>query len=85
MAPGVDYHRLSGDEHNFIFDELIVPMYLNNITPQEAPVVPYVMGPQGAGKSYTARMLRRVLRARPPVQIDPTESDDVSGCNMETS
>ncbi|MFB8441216.1 zeta toxin family protein [Streptomyces niveus] len=70
VPPGVDYHRLSADEHNFIFDELIVPMYLSNITPQEAPVAVYVMGPQGAGKSYTARMLRRVLRARRPVHID---------------
>jgi energy-coupling factor transporter ATP-binding protein EcfA2 len=70
VPPGVNYHRLSADEHNFIFDELIVPMYLSDITPQEQPVVLYVMGPQGAGKSYTARMLRRVLRARRPVQID---------------
>jgi cold shock CspA family protein len=39
VPPGIDYHRLSADEHNFIFDELIVPTYLSNITPQEAPVV----------------------------------------------
>ncbi|WP_309238903.1 zeta toxin family protein [Streptomyces lunaelactis] len=70
VPPGVDYHRLSADEHRFVFDELIVPMYLSSITPHEQPVTLYVMGPQGAGKSYTARMLRRVLRARQPVQIE---------------
>ncbi|QIB49477.1 zeta toxin family protein [Streptomyces aureoverticillatus] len=70
VAPGVDYHRLSADEHRFVFDELIVPMYLNTITPHEQPVVLYVMGPQGAGKSYTARTLRRVLRARRPTRIE---------------
>lgn len=70
VPPGVDYHRLSADEHRFVFDELIVPMYLSNITAHDHPVVLYVMGPQGAGKSYTARMLRRVLRARRPTQIE---------------
>ncbi|MFH8631610.1 hypothetical protein ACH4CC_17375 [Streptomyces lydicus] len=24
-APGVNYHRLSADEHHWIFDELITP------------------------------------------------------------
>ncbi|MGW8767840.1 zeta toxin family protein [Streptomyces sp. NPDC055815] len=70
VPPGVDYHRLSADEHRFVFDELIVPMYLSGITAHEQPVTLYVMGPQGAGKSYTARTLRRVLRARRPVRIE---------------
>ncbi|MFC8016283.1 zeta toxin family protein [Streptomyces cinereoruber] len=70
VAPGVDYHRLSADEHAFIFDELIAPMYLSDITPHEQPVTLYVMGPQGAGKSYAARTLRRVLRERRPVRIE---------------
>ncbi|MZE51020.1 Zeta toxin family protein, partial [Streptomyces sp. SID5770] len=70
VPPGVDYHRLSADEHAFVFDELIVPMYLSGITPHEQPVTLYVMGPQGAGKSYTARTLRRVLRARRPTRIE---------------
>jgi len=68
--PGVDYHRLSADEHAFIFDELIVPMYLSSITAHDRPVVLYVMGPQGAGKTHTARTLRRVLRARRPTRIE---------------
>ncbi|WP_327310100.1 zeta toxin family protein (plasmid) [Streptomyces sp. NBC_01298] len=70
LPPGVDYHRLSPSEHTWIFDELIVPMYLSNITPQDAPVTLYVMGPQGSGKSYTARMLRRALRQRRPTRIE---------------
>ena len=31
VPPGVDYHRLSADEHAFICQELIVPMYLGGI------------------------------------------------------
>ncbi|WP_331721530.1 zeta toxin family protein [Streptomyces sp. NBC_00212] len=69
-APGVDYHRLSADEHAWIFDELIVPNYLSDITPQDAPVALYVMGAQGAGKSYAARVLRRALRLRRPTRIE---------------
>lgn len=68
--PGADYHRLSSSEHTWIFDELIVPMYLSSITPQDDPITLYVMGPQGVGKSYTARMLRRALRRRRPTRIE---------------
>ncbi|MEU0074097.1 zeta toxin family protein [Streptomyces sp. NPDC006332] len=70
VPPGVDYHRLSADEHRFIFDELIVPMHLSDITAHAQPVALYVMGPQGAGKTYAARTLRRVLRARRPTRIE---------------
>ncbi|MFI1734976.1 zeta toxin family protein [Streptomyces acidicola] len=70
VPPGVDYHSLSADEHRFVFDEVIVPMYLGSITPHDQPVVLYVMAPQGAGKTYTARTLRRVLRARRPTRIE---------------
>ncbi|MGW8730538.1 zeta toxin family protein [Streptomyces sp. NPDC055808] len=70
VPPGVDYHRLSAEEHRFVFDELIVPMYLNNITPQQAPVALYVMGAQGAGKTHTAYALRRALRHRKPTRIE---------------
>ncbi|MER0443174.1 zeta toxin family protein [Streptomyces sp. Edi4] len=70
VPPGIDYHRLSADEHDFVFNELIVPMYLSNITAQDQPVTLYVMGPQGAGKTYTARMLRRALRHRRPTRIE---------------
>ncbi|MGW1364497.1 zeta toxin family protein [Streptomyces chartreusis] len=64
--PGVDYHGLSADEHRWIFDELIVPS-LGRITPQEKPVVVYVMGQPGAGKTRAARLVRRTLRN--PVHI----------------
>ncbi|MEW1725071.1 zeta toxin family protein [Streptomyces sp. NPDC093109] len=70
VPPGVDYHRLSAGEHTWIFDELIVPMYLSAITPQDDPVTLYVMGAQGAGKTHAARMLRRALRARRPTRIE---------------
>lgn len=70
VAPGVDYHRLSASEHRWIFDELVVPGYLSAITPHNDPVSLYVMGPQGAGKSYMARMLRRALRPRKPIAIE---------------
>ncbi|WP_406308833.1 hypothetical protein [Streptomyces sp. NBC_00623] len=32
-SPGFDYHRLSADDHRWIFEELIAPSYLNSITP----------------------------------------------------
>lgn len=54
----------------WIFDELIVPMYLSSITPQDDPVTLYVMGPQGSGKTHTAHMLRRALRQRKPTRIE---------------
>ncbi|MGG7568842.1 zeta toxin family protein [Streptomyces sirii] len=63
-APGVDYHRLCPEEHRWIFDELIVPS-LGRITPQERPVVVYVMGQPGAGKTRAAQMVRRTLRDGP--------------------
>ncbi|MFD8789457.1 zeta toxin family protein [Streptomyces vinaceus] len=70
VPPGVDYHRLSATEHRWVFDELIVPMFLGTITPQDDPVTLYVMGPQGSGKSHTARALRRALRTRRPTGIE---------------
>ncbi|WP_370424204.1 hypothetical protein AB8O64_36195 (plasmid) [Streptomyces sp. QH1-20] len=65
VPPGGDYHRLSASEHAWIFTELVVPMYLGDITGQDAPVALYVMGVQGAGKSHTAYTLLRALRAPP--------------------
>ncbi|MEV2255955.1 zeta toxin family protein [Streptomyces sp. NPDC050147] len=65
QAPGVDYYRLTHDEHRWIFDELIVPSYFGSITAQERPVVVYVMGQPGAGKTRLAHMVRRTLRGKP--------------------
>ncbi|MEV8529252.1 zeta toxin family protein [Streptomyces sp. NPDC052000] len=70
VPPGIDYHRLSRDEHDFVFDELVVPMYLSNITPQDDPITLYVMGPQGVGKSHTAHALLRALHRRRPIRIE---------------
>lgn len=67
--PGVDYHRLSAEEHRFIFDELIVPSYLDDITPHDQPVVVYVMAQPGAGKTRAARLVQRALRGRRPSRI----------------
>lgn len=61
-APGVDYHRLSPDEHAWIFDELIAPSYLNRIVPRNDPRAVYVLGRPGAGKLLAARMVRRAMR-----------------------
>ncbi|WP_329144047.1 zeta toxin family protein [Streptomyces sp. NBC_01456] len=61
-APGVDYHRLSVEEHKWFFDELIAPG-LGRITPQEQPVAVYVVDRPGAGKTGAAQMVRRTLRA----------------------
>ncbi|MFI2214914.1 zeta toxin family protein [Streptomyces sp. NPDC020141] len=64
-APGVDYHRLSAEEHRWIFDVLIAPSLLEGITAQERPVALYVMGQPGSGKTSITPMLRRALRGRP--------------------
>ncbi|MEV5982808.1 zeta toxin family protein [Streptomyces sp. NPDC052114] len=64
QAPGVDYHRLSADEHRWIFDNLIVPS-LSRITPQQRPIAVYVMGQPGCGKTGLTPLLRRTLRGRP--------------------
>ncbi|GGS09432.1 MULTISPECIES: zeta toxin family protein [Streptomyces] len=61
-APGVDYHRLSTSEHRWVFDELIVPSYLNGIVTRDDPRAVYVMGQPGAGKLLAARMVRRAMR-----------------------
>ncbi|WP_224277517.1 zeta toxin family protein [Streptomyces sp. LS1784] len=66
--PGVDYHRLSADEHEWTFQNLIVPD-LGEVVAQERPVVVYVMGAPGAGKTRAAMMVRRALRGRRPVWI----------------
>ncbi|MET9175882.1 zeta toxin family protein [Streptomyces misionensis] len=62
VPPGVAYHRLSADEHRWIFDELIVPSYLNGIVTRDEPRAVYVLGQPGAGKLLAARMVRRAMR-----------------------
>ncbi|MFE7531643.1 zeta toxin family protein [Kitasatospora sp. NPDC057542] len=66
--PGIDYHRLSADEHEWIFQNLIVPD-LGEVVALERPVVVYVMGAPGAGKTQATMMVRRALRDRRPVWI----------------
>jgi hypothetical protein len=60
--PGVHYHRLSADEHRWIFDELIAPTLLRGALPREAPRVVYVIGQPGAAKTEAAWMVRRAMR-----------------------
>ncbi|MFE2943354.1 zeta toxin family protein [Streptomyces sp. NPDC059255] len=62
--PGVDYHRLSAEEHQWTFDELIVPSYLSRVTAQERPVVTYVLGQPGAGKWRATNLVKRALSGR---------------------
>ncbi|MGW0537990.1 zeta toxin family protein [Streptomyces sp. NPDC003032] len=64
-APGVDYHRLTGEEHRWIFDNLILPDLAARTSPQERPVVVYLMGQPGSGKTNMTRMVLRSLRGRP--------------------
>ncbi|MFF3409065.1 zeta toxin family protein [Streptomyces sp. NPDC002742] len=66
--PGVDYHRLSAAEHRWIFRTVIVPE-LGAITRHDKPVVVYVVGQPGAGKSELARTIRRSMRHRRPTAI----------------
>ncbi|MEV7834381.1 zeta toxin family protein [Streptomyces subrutilus] len=61
-APGVDYHRLSAAEHDWVFDELIAPSYLGGHVGRDDPRAVYVLGQPGAGKLLAARMVRRAMR-----------------------
>ncbi len=61
-APGVDYHRLSAQEHKWVFDVLIAPSYLSGIVPRDDPRAVYVLGQPGAGKLLAARMVKRAMR-----------------------
>lgn len=71
VAPGVDYHRLSAEEHQWTFDNLIIPGYLNKAEPQPQPqpLVVYVMAQPGAGKTSITRLVRRALRMRRAVWL----------------
>ncbi|GAA2984680.1 zeta toxin family protein [Streptomyces lactacystinicus] len=60
-APGVDYHRLSADEHEFVFEAVVVPTLLNTVVGQDSPVVVYVAGQPGAGKTRAAHLVHRSL------------------------
>ncbi|WP_432197045.1 zeta toxin family protein [Streptomyces sp. bgisy027] len=60
--PGVAYHRLSADEHRWIFDELITPTVLEGLVPRTDPRVVYLIGQPGASKTETAGLLRRAMR-----------------------
>ncbi|MFI9311136.1 zeta toxin family protein [Streptomyces triculaminicus] len=63
--PGVDYHRLSAHEHAWIFDELFVPSHLADVTPQEHPVVVYVMGQPGVAMMEAIRLVHRAVPGQP--------------------
>ncbi|MEU5053532.1 zeta toxin family protein [Streptomyces sp. NPDC021096] len=60
-APGVDYHRLSAHEHQWIFDELFAPAHLADIAPQERPAVVYVLGQPGTATMETVRLVLAAL------------------------
>ncbi|MER8159957.1 zeta toxin family protein [Streptomyces sp. NPDC094472] len=61
-APGVDYHRLSAEEHKLVFEELIAPSHLSGIVRRDDPRAVYVLGQPGAGKSKVARTVKRAMR-----------------------
>ncbi|WP_307842663.1 zeta toxin family protein [Streptomyces sp. RK75] len=58
--PGVDYHRLSADEHQWVFENLVLPG-LGPVIAQERPLVVYVVGQPGAGKTAVADLVQRSL------------------------
>ncbi|WP_328743643.1 zeta toxin family protein (plasmid) [Streptomyces caniferus] len=62
QPPGVDYHRLSAAEHQWIFDELIAPSHLGGIVPRPDPRAVYVIGQPGASKTSAATLVQRAMR-----------------------
>jgi len=61
---GVDFHRLSPEEHTWTFEEWIWPSYEPLVRRQEHPVAVYVMGQPGAGKTGVSTMVKRGLSGR---------------------
>ncbi|MFE6849141.1 zeta toxin family protein, partial [Streptomyces sp. NPDC057686] len=81
--PGTDYHRLSADQHRWVFDELIALTYLARplrraATHTDPPVVVYLVGEPGAGQLLASRMLCRATRPG-TVRVDP---DDLRGTHL---
>ncbi|MCT9093502.1 zeta toxin family protein [Streptomyces sp. ASQP_92] len=68
-APGVHYHQLSRGEHQWLYDELIAPSYLDGVTAQEEPVAVIVVGEPGAEVSRTANLVQRAMGSRAPVRL----------------
>lgn len=68
--PGTGYHRLSQDEHQWIFEDLIAPSYLRKTVSQADPLVVYLVGEPGARQAEAARMLRGAMRPG-TVRLDP--------------
>lgn len=60
--PGTGYHRLSQDEHDWIFEELIAPFYRRKAVTQADPLVVYLVGEPGARQAEAARMLLGAMR-----------------------
>ncbi|MFI9297579.1 zeta toxin family protein [Streptomyces gardneri] len=60
--PGTGYHRLSTDEHRWVFDELIAPSHLRRITTRPDPTVIYLVGEPGTRKLEAGWILQRAMR-----------------------
>ncbi|MGW1870389.1 zeta toxin family protein [Streptomyces mauvecolor] len=63
-APGVHYHQLSRGEHQWLYDELIAPSYLDDATAQERPMAVFVVGEPGAEVGQTAGLVQRAMSGR---------------------
>src|SRR5436853_141206 len=60
--PGVDYHRLSIDEHQWTFEELIAPSYLSSIIRRADPMAVYLLGLPEGSKSTAGLAVKREMR-----------------------
>ncbi|AWZ07417.1 MULTISPECIES: zeta toxin family protein [unclassified Streptomyces] len=68
--PGTGYHRLSTDEHTWIFDELIASTFLRKTVFRPDPLVVYLVAEPGARSLEAEWMLRRAMRPG-TVVLDP--------------
>ncbi|MFC1436059.1 zeta toxin family protein [Streptacidiphilus sp. N1-3] len=69
-TPGVDFHRLSQEEHDWTFEELIWFSFEPLVRAQVNPVAVYVMGQPGAGKTAVATMVKRSLAGRGALRVE---------------
>ena len=77
-SPDVRSYQLSADDNDRVFRRDIVPSELESVPSQEQPIVVFLIGQPGAGKSATADEIRDVFGDGGFVEVDSDiYSDDI--------
>jgi hypothetical protein len=77
-SPDIESYQLSADDNDRVFRRDIVPSELELVPSQEQPIVVFLIGQPGAGKSATADEIRDVFGDSGFVEVDSDiYSDDI--------